>query len=116
MMTFNEFMQLSEAPAPPGPPGGGLGAPPMNGPPGGGMPPPGPGGPPGGAGGPPGGMMGGGGPMPPPPGGGMPGGGGEAAPVKQIKPVDVWSVLDEILKNKQPGQKPVNSVDSQPTK
>lgn len=106
MISFREFTLLFEAPAPPppagGPPGAGLGGPP------GGM----PGGPPGaGLGGPPMGGMGGG--MPPmggppgglggPPMGGPPGGGG-AAPVKKIKALDVWGIIEQILKSKELGK------------
>lgn len=107
---------MTEAPAPAGPPGGGLGAPAANGPMGGGPPPPMP---PMGGGGMPmgGGPMGGAPPMggPPMPGGPAPGG---PAPVKQIKSLDVWSVLNNLVKTKtqnQPGQAPPNPVNSQPT-
>ena len=117
MLTFNEFL-IKEVDAPPmgGPPGGSLGTPV-----GGGGPMP-----PGGA--PPGPMPMGGGGMPPmpgaPPGGGMPMGGAPPAPtapadVKQIKAVDVWSVLEKIMHTRKmensSRQKPTNPIDSQPS-
>lgn len=73
---------------PGGPPGGA--APPMGGPPGGGPP---MGGPPGGGlGGPPGGGLGG------PPGGGAPGGGDLSGKKPlELKPLNVWQVLEKIL-------------------
>ena len=93
MITFKEYMLLEQ---PPGPPMGGIGAP---GAMPGGMGPPGLGGPPmGGApmgGAPPMGGLGG-----PPPGmgpeGGMP---GQQKPL-QLKPLDVWQVLERILAGK----------------
>lgn len=95
MKTFREFVEkrfLIEAgigapgalpPGPGGPPGGGMPPPP----PGGGM-----GGPPGGLGGPPPGIGG-------PPGGGMGGPGGDMTGKKplELKPLNVWEVLEKIL-------------------
>ena len=96
MKTFWQFYE--EIGGPPGgmpgaPPGGGMGDPMGGGLPGmgGGAPPMG-----GGLGGPPpmGGGLGG------PPMGGMGGGGGGAEPATQLKPMDVWQVLNRILDGK----------------
>jgi hypothetical protein len=92
MLNFYEMIHLLEqeppmggAMPPPGP-GGDMG---------GGMPPPGGMGPPGGAPGPMGGP-------PPPMGGGMPGmpGGGGGPESTEMKPSDVWHIINRILENK----------------
>jgi len=109
MLSFHDFYELVEQDLG-GPPGGGMPPGDM----GGGMPPGGMGGPPspmGGMGGPPGGPMGG------PPPGGAPGG---AAPTTELKPADVWTVLEKILagkpveEKKPSGQKEEGDVESMP--
>lgn len=113
-MRFKEFLLNEDMSGPPG----GMGAPTPGGmPPAGGAPMPGAGMPPGG-----GGMgmdpMGGGGMggMGGPPGGGMGGAGGSLNPQVnlQLKSLDVWTVLDEILNNKKPSSKNKNSASNKP--
>lgn len=119
MLSFKEYITLNEQipGPPPGGPDGGLGGPPGGlggGPP---LPPP-----PGGLGGPLGGGLGG-----PPMGGmGMPMGGpgmaqGGPAQTKEVKPLDVWRIIERILEGKPAnlkkpgGQGSGNQVNSPPT-